>query len=97
MNRADYQRERRAKIRAMADQTVSPQEAAVAKQMLEDAQLHEQILDEDPSLRSIKRRPPLRKEEGYSRDYSDLIQNMSQQRRDDILARINTSKARTPR
>jgi hypothetical protein len=87
----EYQRQYRAK-RRLEQSIVS----ATAKPELVDPVV-EEILREDPTLMDIKPRPPLPKDDGrgVSRDYRDLIQNMSQARRDEILARINVSK-RTP-
>jgi TnpA family transposase len=92
-DKAEYQRQRRAKLRAMAEQTASPAEAAVARSMLEGPDM-DAILREDPSLVNVPRRDNLRNAHSDGMvDYSTLIQNLSQAQRDAILERVNT-KAR---
>jgi len=94
---AEYQRQRRAKIRAMANQTASPAEAIVARTMLRDDQddLVAKILADDPSLRNIPRRDNLRNEQSDGMaDTTTLIQNMTQWQRDQILGKLPMTKAR---
>jgi len=87
-DRAEYQRQRRAKLRL--EQSI---QTATGKPELVDPVV-EEILKEDPTLMDIKPRPPLPKDDGkgISRDYRELIQNMSQARRDEILAKMPMSK-----
>jgi hypothetical protein len=84
----EYQRQYRAKRRL--EQSI---QTATGKPELVDPVVAE-ILEEDPTLMDIKPRPPLPKDDGkeISRDYRELIQNMSQARRDEILAKMPMSK-----
>ena len=82
----EYQRQYRAKRRL--EQSI---EIAMGKPELVDPVV-EEILKEDPTLLQITPRPSLPKEGVGSNDYRELIQNMSQARRDAILAKIPMSK-----
>ena len=86
----DREHQRQYRARRKLEQSI---ETAIGKPDLVDPVV-EEILKEDPTLMDIKPRPPLPKDDGkgISRDYRELIQNMSQSQRDAILAKLPMSK-----